>query len=58
MNDTQRKLCVVKINGKLEIIEKLSKTNKSIKDFIKEELKNINDENEKLKKGIENVNKG
>ena len=52
MNDTQRKLCVAKINGKIEIIEKLSKTSKSIKDFIKEELKNINDENEKLKKGI------
>ena len=58
MNDTQRKLCIAKINGKIEIIEKLSKTNKSIKDFMKEELKNINDENEKLKKGIENVNKG
>ena len=52
MNDTQRKLCIAKINGKIEIIEKLSKTNKSIKDFIKDELKNINDENEKLKKGI------
>ena len=46
------------IFSKIEIIEKLSKTSKSIKDFIKEELKNINDENEKLKKGIENVNKG
>jgi 2-polyprenyl-3-methyl-5-hydroxy-6-metoxy-1,4-benzoquinol methylase len=57
MNNTQIAIRLAIIRGKIEILERLQKNTKSIKEFIKEEREKLNEENEQLRKD-KNVNKG
>ena len=56
MNNTQIAIRLAIIRGKIEILERLQKNTKSIKEFIKEEREKLNKENEELRKD-RNVNK-
>lgn len=56
MNNTQIAIRLAIIRGKIEILERLQKNTKSIKEFIKEEREKLNEENEQLRKD-KNVNK-
>lgn len=57
MTNTQIAIRLAIIRGKIEILERLQKNTKSIKEFIKEEREKLNEENEQLRKD-KNVNKG
>ena len=57
MTNTQIAIRLAIIRGKIEILERLQKNTKPIKEFIKEEREKLNEENEQLRKG-KNVNKG
>lgn len=56
MNNTQIAIRLAIIRGKIEILERLQKNTKSIKEFINEEREKLNEENEQLRKD-KNVNK-
>ena len=57
MTNTQIAIRLAIIRGKIEILERLQKNTKPIKEFIKEEREKLNEENEQLRK-VKNVNKG
>ena len=57
MTNTQIAIRLAIIRGKIEILERLQKNTKPIKEFIKEEREKLNEENEQLRKD-KNVNKG
>lgn len=57
MNDRQFSIKLAIIRGKIEILEKLQKNTKPIREFIKDERERLNKENEELRKD-KNVNKG
>lgn len=57
MNNTQIAIRLAIIRGKIEILERLQKNTKPIKEFINEEREKLNEENEQLRK-VKNVNKG
>lgn len=56
MNNTQIAIRLAIIRGKIEILERLQKNTKPIKEFIKEERERLNKENEELRRD-KNVNK-
>jgi len=57
MTNTQIAIRLAIIRGKIEILERLQKNTKPIKEFIKDEREKLNKENEELRKD-RNVNKG